>query len=355
MKILFYINVLSHGGAERVISNVATMMSKRGHQCVLATSYPLENEYRLGEDVVRYNLSQYPINNFILRNFSLTFKLRSLLKKEKPDILVSFMAEPNFRACFASFFMNVKTILSVRNDPNREYGGVLNSILAKSLFLVSDGIIFQTNDAINWFPKRIRRKGHIIINSVDESFYKVSVAHNCSGIVSTGRICQQKNHRLLIEAFAKIADRVSDDLTIYGEGDCSKLKIIAEERGVSERVHFPGLIDDVANTINHYKVYALSSDYEGMPNALLEAMAVGLPCISTDCPCGGPRMIFNGKMKEFLTPVGDSDALAEKLLILLSDKAIRDRHATNCKREADKFRPEVINDQWEKYFNGFKE
>ena len=64
---------------------------------------------------------------------------------------------------------------------------------------------------------------------------------------------------------------------------------------------------------------------------------------------------FNGKMKEFLTPVGDSDALAEKLLILLSDKAIRDRHATNCKREADKFRPEVINDQWENYFNGFKE
>ena len=73
MKILFYINVLSHGGAERVMSNVATMMSKRGHQCVLATSYPLENEYRLGEDVVRYNLSQYPINNFILRNFSLIF------------------------------------------------------------------------------------------------------------------------------------------------------------------------------------------------------------------------------------------------------------------------------------------
>lgn len=353
MKILFYINVLSHGGAERVMSNVATMMSKRGHQCVLATSYPLENEYRLGEDVVRYNLSQYPINNFILRNFSLIFKLRSLLKKEKPDILVSFMAEPNYRASIASWGMNVKTILSVRNDPNREYGGFLNSLLAKSLFCKSDGIIFQTEDAINWFPKCIRRKGHIIFNSVDESFYKVSLEENRSGIVSTGRICKQKNHRLLIDAFSRIADKVSDDLTIYGEGDSSELMNFANSIGIGCRVHFPGLIEDVANTINHYKVYVLSSDYEGMPNALLEAMAIGLPCISTDCPCGGPKMVFNEEMKEFLTPVGDPEALAKKLYVLLTNKEKREKHSLFCKIESAKFRPEIINNQWEAYFLNF--
>ena len=355
MKLLFYINVLSHGGAERVISNVATMMSERGHQCVLATSYPLENEYHLGKKVLRYNLVQLPITNFFKRNIYLTYKLRSLLKKEKPDILVSFMAEPNYSACLTSFFLNVKTILSVRNDPNREYGGLFNSILAKCLFLKSDGIIFQTDDAANWFPRRIKQKGHIIFNSVDESFYKVSLDDNRSGIVSMGRICKQKNHGLLIEAFAKIANRVSDDLTIYGEGDYNELKKIAEVRGISGRVHFPGLIEDVANTINHYKVYVLSSDYEGMPNALLEAMAVGLPCISTDCPCGGPRMVFNNEMKEFLTPVGDSDLLAEKLFFLLTNKSLRDKHAFNCKREANKFRPEIINNQWENFFIGFKD
>lgn len=349
MKIVFYINILSHGGAERVISNVATMMSERGHDCTLLTSYPVEDDYKVGEKVKRNNLSPIRIDGFLKRNMILTYKLRKYIKKEKPDILVSFMAEPNYRSCLASMCLKVKTVLSVRNDPNHEYGGAFHSFLAKNLFKLADGTIFQTEDAKSWFPQKIQDKGAIIMNSVHENFFNINLPDQRSGIVATGRLCPQKNHKMLIKAYSLIASEIPDDLTIYGAGNSRSLIEYATELGVEKRVHLPGLATDVHNTIKNYRLYVMSSDYEGMPNALMEAMAVGLPCISTDCPCGGPRMIFNETLKECLVPVGESNLMAAKMLELLCDNNKLNSIGRLCKQQAEIFRPIIINNQWESY------
>lgn len=350
MKIFFYINTISSGGAERVLTNLATEMSTRGHECVLITSFPCSWEYSYGEDVQRISLDLNKIEGYFKRNVILIYRLRKLLKSERPDILVSFMAEPNFRAIIAKLGSGIKSILSVRSSPDVEYGSNFTSFLAKILFRFGDAIVFQTHDAKIWFPEVIRKKSFIIYNPIDRVFYNTKLSESRSGIVTVGRIDKFKNHRLLIESFAKIANQVNDNLIIYGSGDVTSLKLYAESLGIGQRVHLPGQISDVPTFIKSARLFVLSSNVEGMPNALMEAMAIGLPCISTDCPCGGPRMLFPESIREYLVPVGDSDTLSKRMLAVLTDSQKATFLAQECKKASFEFESCRVFDKWELLF-----
>lgn len=350
MKLLFYISTICNGGAARVMSNLANTLSRRGYDCTLATTFRAIDEYVLDDGVKRYSFyDRKPTGNWLLKNLSITRKLHNLVVREKPDLLVSFLVEPNYRAALATIGTATKTVLSVRNDPNWEFRGRVRTLLAKFLYRRADGVVFQTEEAKAWFPQCIQDKSCIIFNAVKEEFYEVELSENRSGIVATGRLSRQKNHSLLVRAYAKIADQTEDDLTIYGAGDTSQLQDLAQNLGVASRVHFPGQTMDVKKAIKGAKVYVMSSDFEGMPNALMEAMAMGLPCISTDCPCGGPHALFKDNMYHFLTPVGDDDTMAERMLELLNDPMLRKEHGQRCKDAAKNFAPEIINRQWEEY------
>ena len=347
MKILFYINAIHHGGAERVMCNLATQFSEHGHTCVLVTSFRDEWEYPFGEKVQRITLFETQIKQgFWKRNLSLVKALRKVLREEKPDILVSFMAEPNFRAIVASLGLKNKVIVSVRNDPNREYRGRLNRFLAKTLFRLADGVVFQTEEAQKWFPKAIQRKSKLIFNQVDKVFYDTIYNGERRDIVTTGRLTAQKNHKMLIRAFASVADKISDNLVIYGEGELrGELESLIVELHLENRVLLPGGVKNVADTIKSAKLFVLSSDYEGMPNSLMEAMALGIPCISTDCPCGGPRMLFGENAEDKLVPCGDLKELSRRIFKELYNQ----RNGTTERKLAQAFRPEQVNYDWEKY------
>lgn len=350
MKILFYISTICNGGAARVMSNIANELSAKGHDCTLATTFRSDEEYKLTDAVKRvFFYNEKPTGNWISKNYGIMKKLRRQIFIDKPDLLVAFLAEPCFRAAVATIHTNTKTIISVRNDPNWEFKGVLRTFLAKYLFRRVDGIVFQTEDAKLWFPKPIQEKGCVIFNSVKKDFYEVELPDRRSGIVATGRISKQKNHALLIKAFAKISNLIDDDLTIYGAGNPNQLRVQAKQLGIENRVHLPGQTRDVINTIKNARLYVMSSDFEGMPNALMEAMAMGLPCISTDCPCGGPRALFSKEMSRYLTPVGNVDVMSERMLEILSDNKKNDEHSKRCKDAAKVFMPEVINKEWEDF------
>lgn len=350
MKIMFYISTICNGGAARVMSNLANVLSERGHECTLITTFRAPEEYQLAEGVKRVSLyDQKPTGAWLSKNVTIIRMLRKQVKQKKPDLLLSFLAEPNFRAAMATIGTKTKTVLSVRNDPNWEYKGKLPTLLAKYLFRRVDGMVFQTADAQTWFPKCMQQKSRIIFNAVKEEFYNVELPNTKSGIVATGRLTMQKNHKMLIQAYAKIVDKVTDDLTIFGAGDSSALHHLANEYGVADRVHLPGQVSDVKNAIKGAKLYVMSSDFEGMPNALMEAMAMGLPCISTDCPCGGPRSLFTEDMHKYLVPVGDADIMADRMFYLLTNEEEREKHSNMCKYASLVFSPKVINKQWEDY------
>ena len=347
-KMFFYINTVGTGGAERVMVNLADFFSEKGYDVTLITSFPVEIEYPVIPSVRRISLEDHRVEQSrIKRNITRITNLRKICKEEKPNILISFMAEPNFRAVLATRGLPVKLLVSVRNDPNKEYAGIIGGIVGKVLLPMSDGCVFQTRDAQKWFPQRLQKKSKIIYNAVKSEFYKVVREPVAGEIVTCGRLTEQKNHELLLRAFSKVV-KVHPEATlkIYGDGKLKEQlqhKII--ELDLNGKAVLMGATDDVVNALKTANVFVLSSDYEGMPNALMEAMAAGVPCVATDCPCGGPRELFGDTSKDRLVPCGNEEILADKICEVLDGKVI-DENQKVC---ADAFRPEKVNRMWENY------
>lgn len=350
-KIMFYINAIHDGGAERVMVNLAKYFSEYGYDTTLVTSFRDTWEYPVAPTVRRLTLEETEIKRSrIKRNLSRIKKLRALCKAEKPDILISFMEEPNFRAILATRRLPVKTLVSVRNDPNKEYAGKLGWFVGKVLLPMADGCVFQTSDAQKWFPNRLQRKSQIIYNAVKDDFYNVNREPIRGEIVTCGRLTEQKNHAMLIEAFAQVQKKFPfTTLKIYGEGKLQgKLQKQIENLNLENKAFLMGATNNVIKALQTADLFVLSSDYEGMPNALMEAMAAGVPSISTDCPCGGPAELL-GKTSQQLVPIGDVQILTEKIEIFFENQVKLKIAGLDEKKKALKFEPSRVYKQWEKY------
>lgn len=354
MRILFYINAINGGGAERVMVNLANRFSKEpGNNVTLVTSFRDKWEYQVFDSVDRISLESGKIKQSRLRrNISRIIGLRRIIEQKKPDLVVSFMAEPNYRAIIATLFLKVKTIISVRNDPNQEYHGKINTMLAKWLLPFADGCVFQTMEAMNWFPNRLKKKSKIILNAVKDDFFAFTRTPNRFEVVSCGRLQPQKNHAMLIEAFTLVNQAYPGAvLKIYGSGQLhSELEKKIHELGMKDSIKLMGSTEDVPQALRSADLFVLSSDYEGMPNALMEALAMGIPSVSTDCPCGGPQALIKNGVNGFLVPVGDVEAMAEKIIEVLSDKDGMDEVGRQAKIQAESFRSEAIYQAWKSYF-----
>lgn len=352
MKILFYINVLAGGGAERVITNLANYFNAKQYEVMVVNTFRMENEYKLDEGIKHFYLESKPTRaGMIRRNISRIKQLRKLLKELRPDVAISFMQEPNFRLIAASHNLDLKTVVSVRADPVQEGK---NSIAR--LFLVwplkrANAVVFQTKQAQQYFEPDIVARSRIILNPVNEKFYVSEFSGKRKDIVSVGRLCVQKNHKMLIEAFYAIAGGCLDNLLIYGDGpEREELQKIIEDKGMADRIFLKGNVGEIQTVIKSAKMFVLSSDSEGLPNALMEAMALGIPCIATDCPCGGPQMLIENGENGFLVPVGDVDALAMCMKKLLN---LPEKESEAMGREAKKtslgFKSAAICKKWEEY------
>ncbi len=348
--LMFYINTLHRGGAQRVMVQLAGRFAAAGWRSVLVTSFVGENEYPIPSGVERVSIEQEQRSQSAFRrNLSRIRVLRSLIREYRPAALISFMAEPNFRAVLAARGLPVKTIVSVRNDPNQEYGGRLFSFVGKHILPLADGCVFQTREAQAWFPRAFQKKSAVIMNQVSEVFFDEPSLEEHHGIVAVGRLNSQKNQALLIRAYAALGP-VEDKLVIYGEGELRKeLEILVQTLGLDGRVFLPGLSDNIPEDLKRAKFFVLSSDYEGMPNALLEAMALGLPCISTDCPCGGPAEVIANGENGLLVPVKNQQALTTAMRTLLECPEKRVSLGESARRTAEGFRPNHIFRRWENY------
>ncbi len=342
MKILFHISSLYGGGAERVVSNLVNHNISIGNNVILVVCYEKENEYFVSSNVKKYIIGK---KNIIFQSIS----LRKIIINEKPDICIGFMQGGNFRLSFASLFLKNKYILSVRNDPNKEYPSFFSKVIAKSIFNKSNGIVFQTKEAMNWFSKCIKLKSKIIYNPVDESFFANKPSDNPNGIFASGRLVEQKNYPLLINAFKMICNQIDDDLFILGDGPLLlEMKELTKSLDIEDRVHFLGRCKDVKETIAHAKVFAMSSDFEGMPNALLEAYCLLIPCISTDCPCGGPKEIFY-KNSGILVPVKNVNEFSKSLLYLIKSENKRLELINGELINRKRFLPKNVLNEWDEY------
>lgn len=350
MKLLFYISTIRGGGAGRVMVNLANQFHMDGTEITFVTNFQADTEYSLDPKIRRYSIEQSESNElFALKNINRVKNLRRIIKLEKPDLLVSFLKENDYRAFLATRWLPCKLVLSIRNDPQRLYGGFFRGIAAKYIYGRADAVIFQTKDAQRWFS-RLRGVSAVIQNQVNPTFYAVKQVENKTPLIaSVGKLMQQKNHKLLIEAFASVVDQIGANLVIYGEGPLrAELQSLIKKNHLEDRVFLPGNVKDVPGVLARVSLFVLPSDYEGMPNALMEAMAAGVPCISTDCPCGGPREILP---KELLVPVGDVHALAEKMVLMLTSHHNLYQYSHICRTAAKEFQPETIFQKWKNFLS----
>lgn len=351
-KIFFYISNLAKGGAERVCINLAEYFHSLGYNVGIITSYKSENEYYLNPEIKRILLNDtYYSGNVVYRNIVLMRRLRNVVKTEQPDILISFMAESNLRSLVSTIGIDLIRIVSVRNDPNREYAGILGKITGKIVMPFAEGAIFQTQDAMNWFPKKLKKKSKVILNPVREEVFDIQRLPETGRIVSIGRLDEQKNQMLLIESFKEVLETNNNArLYIYGEGklrDTLTNKINSE--GLQDSVFLCGYFKDIVEVLSKTEIFVLSSNYEGLPNALMEALAAGVPCISTDCPSGGPKALIKNDVNGILTPVNDKNALTSAMSRLLDSESLRDYISNNAIKYAEEFKTGEINQQWKSY------
>lgn len=360
-KILMYIDHRYSGGAQRVLVNLANHFSSRDIEVIfvvdtdderkIRNSYPEAIRYPLNFEIKIFSLEDIDENRWICSNLRRIFGLRNIVKNEFPDIVLSFLGRVNIRMLLATTGLKVKKCVSVRSDPRREYGSsLIKKALTNVLFLLSDKYVFQTEDACLWFLKSVQKKSEIIVNPVEDQFFSTVYTGESNDIISVGRLDSAKNHEMLIEAFSIVVKDCRDTrLVIYGTGPLKKrLQKRINELNLQGKVILYGTISNVWEVLKSAKLFVLASDYEGMPNALMEAMAVGVPCISTDCPVGGPKMLFGEELSRYLVPCGNVGSMAECIRELIKNKDIRDI-ARLFERRAESFRAEQIYMKWEKY------
>lgn len=351
MKILFTIGNLKKGGAERVIANLSNSFIEN-HEIILVLTTAEEIEYKLNDKIKLYRLDKInQNNNFIIKNINRVIGLKKIVKEEQPNIMISFLPEPSYRLLLVKP-KNIPAIVSVRNDPNEEYNNFIKRTIMKLLYAKANGFVFQTPQAKSYFSNKIQQKSTIIANPIKEDFIcKRYEGKREKTIVTVGRLTEQKNQKLLIDAFNYLNKKYDDyTLKIYGEGNLeNELKKYTQSLEKKDKIIFMGTVNDVKKEIYKSSLFVLSSNYEGMPNSLMEAMAMGIPCISANCKSGGPDYLFNNEKNGILFEVNNKEDLTKKIEKILSNSKIAEKIGKNGNEYAKNFEIKKITLQWEKF------
>ena len=353
--IVLFISALRKGGAERVMVNLADYLHRNGVRVTLVTQYICEEEYTLPAGIPRILSEITPqeetgsrIGDFLARYR----KLCRIFTELHPDCILSFIGKNNIMTLLCTRFSGIPAVVSVRGEPKSEYYNFSMRFLAKTLFACAAGVIVQTSAARDFFPPVIRKKAVILKNPLNPAFVRERRTGRPDGrIVSVGRVDANKNHARILRAFARIAPEFPNaSLVVYGDEE-KRQELIrkTQELGLSDRVQFPGAVSDVAEKIRTASAFVLSSGHEGMPNALIEAMCLGIPSISTDCPCGGPRELIEDGVNGYLIPVGDEEALADRLRRIFSDEEGAEKMGKQAALLLEEYRPERVNAEWMDY------
>ncbi|MCF3942623.1 glycosyltransferase [Oceanobacillus alkalisoli] len=347
-KITFILGSMAGGGAERVISNLTEYYHNQSVNIEILTLLNDRLDYELPKGV-KINYLSAKNSSGVFRPIAWLWKIRRYVKSEQPDVIVSFFAKINILVLFALLRSDIPVFVSERNDPNADNRGLIVKYLTFILYPLSTGIIFQTKHAKDCFPKHIQRKSTIIANPINIKFDFTKKKTLNNTIISVGKLMEQKNHKLLINAFSLIAEKYPVyKLCIYGEGELrEELKELIIEKKLENRVFLMGRTKDVFHVVYNADMFILSSNYEGLSNALLEAMMLETPVISTNC-AGSNELIEHG-MNGILVNINDLESLALAIEDIINNYDDAVTRATIAKKQVLNFSSDNICEKWDDF------
>lgn len=342
-KIVFITNRLIGGGSERVLVTIANSFAKLGYE-VSILSYLNSERYPISEKVRVFTLENEK------SKLQRIIKVRKLICQIKPDTVIAFEYFVNMQVILACLGLNVRVIVSERNDPARKGGEFPNRLFRNILYHFCDVLVCQTPDAKRYFPKGVQKHAIIIPNPLKEGLPEPWTGERAHEVVNFCRLEKQKNLPLLIDSFELFHRKHPDyTLKIYGDGaERENLIKYIKDKKLQDFVILHPAVPDIHERILKSAMFVSSSDYEGLSNSMLEAMAIGLPTICTDCPCGGARMMINHEENGWLVDLKSIQKLCEAMCHVANMPEFAREISYNSIKMREILSVEKIVELWEK-------
>lgn len=395
-NIVFTIKQMSGGGAERVISLLCNALLERGSDVTLIVTHQLSAESdihsldnnikvifleeelktnfettkkvlmlkarlfgKINRLVLRKSDDQYLIEKYRVRNYDKVYWLKNFFYDNSTSSIVAFLYDSIYLSLL-SMTKNNRIIISERGDPRQCLESKTNLAFFRTLFPKADEMVFQSPDAMKWYQENTDVRGRVIFNPIKPDLPERYVGERKKKIVNFCRISSQKNLTLLVNAFEIFSKDYPDyELYIYGdavgngaEGYVDSVKETISHLNCRERIHILPAQNDIHNLIKDYAMFVSSSDFEGMSNSMLEAMAIGLPTICTDCPAGGARAVIKDHENGVLVPVNDVQAMADAMKEVAGNPELAEKLSINGSKIREDLSVDKIVNQWMEIING---
>lgn len=335
MRILFFVSSLNAGGAERVACTLANAWVQRGDQVTLVATHLQSREcfYDLDHRVNQVWLVR-KLGRFGRRYaapFAKWLTIRRLVKTIQPDVAVSFLTNVNVNVLIATMGLTTPVVVCERTNPAYSHSaGKVLRVLRRLLYRHAASVVMQTQASVQPFKALVPSVRHVQVvpNPLPDGLTALNESDRAQyprhEVVAMGRLVPSKQFDVLIQVFAGLAaDYPQWDLTIWGDGpQRDTLARIIHDARLSDRIRLAGRTSQPWDALRRADIFAMTSAVEGFPNVLLEAMALGLPCVVNDCPSGPAELSSNGQYA-LLVPLGDSEAFSQALTRLMTSSAYR--------------------------------
>ena len=391
-SITFLIKVMNGGGAERVISILSSALVKRGFDITLILTHQKMNEAYLrdiAEEVQVISLEDQVegktgeplgaslrmlyarllgkcsrvfqgkdsdaslIQKYYARNYVKVSWLKEYFNNHRKSTVIAFLYDSIFLSMLSVSCEN-KVIISERGDPEQSLASKTTMAFLHSMFPKADHVVFQSPDVQKWYETNMGVKGQVIFNPIKRDLPERYRGERQKKIVNFCRISDQKNLELLIETFLRLhEDYLEYELYIYGdavgngaEGYLEKIRDVIAEKDVNHRIRLLSGCSDIHEKIRDYAMFVSSSDFEGMSNSMLEAMAIGLPVVCTDCPAGGARAVIKDHENGILVPVRDAERMYQAMREVIENPELANHLSQNAVRIREEQSLDNIIEKW---------
>ena len=353
-KILFVIPSLSNGGAEKVVSKISSGLVNKGYDVTLLTFFDCEKEYLIDGKVKRINLSKGYEKDYNSINTLKRFKLiRKVINEIEPDFIFPFLNHVCIYTFISCIFSKYRKRIVFTERCNQKFTNKRNRLVKNLCQVFVKRILVQNNGQKLDLSKRNQRKTCVIANPIDSVYldYKKNSVDECKNIISLGRLSDQKDYPLAIETFSSVLKKYPN-LTyhIFGKGENEdKLRKLIKEKNLENKVVLEGFTTNIDDIYKNAGMFLMTSKFEGMPNALAESLAVGLPCISSDCDFGPSDLIENESMG-ILVKEHTVEAFEKAMLHMIENYSFY-ASKSNERKEImrKKYSLDVIIDEWIKF------
>ncbi len=350
-KIIFVTISMRGGGTERVISILANRMTDMGYDVTIVMIADPSIEYKLNEKIRTVCVSKATGGSLIGR-IKRIGNMRREFAKDSSAKIISMGTVANMFTLVASIGLRNPVTISERNDPNRlnhrpikDFERWLRNILYKK----ADKLVLQTPDVFDCFSKSLQKKSVVIPNPIPSNMPKPRlIMEREKTVITAGRLTEQKNHKMLLRAFAKFSEKFPEyKLYIFGRGELEeKIEEQIRELQMQDIIFLKGFSDNLYEELGKGGIYVSTSDWEGISNSLLEALAMGIPTIATDCPMGGSRMCIKDGVNGYMIPVQEEEVLLQKLIQLASEEELRVSFSENAMHIREEFSEVKITNSW---------